>query len=352
MKWNFLLVFLSIILFTNLPLLCYADSTTMRWRTGESNPKRIVFKISDYDTILKFSEDISLSQIGWHSDKLNFYSVTMGSGPTVTTFTISLIQGNLSITNLLENDDLEATGSASSGSLVEFYVQVTYLGQPTTVEINGASTSGTSRYADYTASSSDAWCHNEDKVYLKGVASSDVQFKIDWTPASGDGTSPPPPSPSGEGGLWIPPGIFVTAETIDLGPIQQGTTKNFNTTLTWSGSTTISLAGVKFDGEGTEWLKKQLTTPQTYTRPATETKGIIHVPLTIKLPLQAKLGRYRTIIQYDISPPASTRTYQLTANILWTVTATPIAPTDITQLMTILLLIALVGIIVISIKKH
>jgi hypothetical protein len=170
--------------------------------------------------------------------------------------------------------------------------------------------------------------------------SSTATVEIDWTTQTG-GSS---------GGSTTTPSIFATAETLDIGTVQQGTIKTFNATATWSGRTSITLADVTFTGLGSGWLKHEVDTPLTIQRLAIETTGTIEVPITITVPREAKLGDYTVLIEYKIQ--VGTRTYETTANLMWTVTATPIPPAGIPQIISILLLISLVAVVFISVGKR
>lgn len=187
-----------------------------------------------------------------------------------------------------------------------------------------------------------------DPVYFSGTTilsgtytfTSTVTVEVDWTTETG-GSS---------GGSRTTPSIFATAQNIELGNIQQGTSKEFNATATWTGSTTITLIDVSFSGDGADWLHAEVDAPLTIKRLAIETSGTIQVPLTLTIPREAQLGDYKILIAYKIA--VGTKTYETTANISWSVTSTPILPGPITQLVSIVLLISLVGIVLFGIKKR
>lgn len=186
-----------------------------------------------------------------------------------------------------------------------------------------------------------------DTVYFSGTTilagtysfSSTVTVEIDWTTESG-GSS---------GGRSIS-NIFLSAETTDLGSIQQGVSKNVNATASWSGSATITIVDVSFSGDGAEWLKCQLSLPQTVERLAIETEGTINVPIALTIPSQAKLDSYRVLVEYKIQVGRSM--YQTTANLLFNTVATPVPSEGIPALMTLLLFGCLIAAVFIGIKKR
>jgi len=192
-KWKLLLLFLLLVSLTS-P--CLAD--TMVWRTGESNEERVIFFTRGYGTYLKFYYDLSLSQLGTDSPThtyYKFYDVQMDSGATKSYVQFAVLQGNLTVTKLMENNVFEGTGQASAGSQSEFWIVVSGLEEPLQVQVNGVAIEKTSRWEDYDVASGDVWCYaGSGKVYAKGLASSDVPFSITWAEDSnGNGNGHPPP---------------------------------------------------------------------------------------------------------------------------------------------------------------
>lgn len=162
---------------------------------------------------------------------------------------------------------------------------------------------------------------------------------LDWTTDTGS-----------SGTTITTPSIFLTAKTLDTGQIQQGTSKTVNATVTWIGRTSVTISSISFSGEGSEWLRSTLSVPLTVRRLALESEGKIQATITIRIPQQAKLGKYKTVIEYHIKVGYST--YQTSANIMFTVTSTPLPPGGIPSIVSILLLISLVGIVFVSIQKR
>lgn len=295
MKWKFLPLAISLLLFLIPSSL--ADITT--WRTGESNDPRIVFKITDYDTILKFQYDISISQLGWHTDKIVFYDIEMNEASEISTFTISVIQGNLSITKLMEEYIpsryvLEATGSADSGNQTEFYLIVTDLwsgiGEPSRVVINGTAVEKSGSYAEYDIASGNYWCYSDSKVYVKGLASSNVTYSLEWEEeegGDGDGVTPPPI-------------VSLKSSSIDVGKIEAGSSETFDAILVWSGPSSVVLSNVEFYGRGSEWTKHELTLPLTSERSPLETETKIYVPVMISPSPNAEIDKYKMNIIFQI----------------------------------------------------
>jgi hypothetical protein len=177
---------------------------------------------------------------------------------------------------------------------------------------------------------------------LAGTYSFDshTTVEVDWTTESSGST----------GGTTTMPNIFATAENIDVGTIQQGTSKNFNATATWSGSTTITLADVTFSGTGSNWLEPNMDFPATIRRLAIETSGRISVPITIAIPREARIGDYKVLVEYRIA--VGGQMYETRANILWTVTSTPIPPGGVPTIVSVVLFISLAGVVAFSIRKR
>jgi hypothetical protein len=168
---------------------------------------------------------------------------------------------------------------------------------------------------------------------------STTTVELDWTTESSGST----------GGTTTTPGIFATAENIDIGTIQQGASKNFNATATWSGSTTITLADLAFSGAGSNWLEPGVDFPVTVHRLAIETSGRIIVPISIAIPREARIGDYKVLAEYRIT--VGGQTYETRANILWTVTSTPIPPGGVPTIVSVILFVSLAGAVALSIKK-
>ena len=166
---------------------------------------------------------------------------------------------------------------------------------------------------------------------------STTTVSIDWTEDTGGGGS-------------TPPNVFITAKTIEIGSIRQGTSITLNATATWTGTRTIILSDVTFDGEGKEWFTAQIDVPLTVERAPMESEGRITVPLTITIPSQGKLGSYSVLIEYEIQVGRST--YQTTANVLFDVVISILPTGGIPDLVSILLLIALVAIPLVWIKRR
>jgi hypothetical protein len=168
---------------------------------------------------------------------------------------------------------------------------------------------------------------------------STTTVELDWSTESSGST----------GGTTTTPGIFATAENIDIGTIQHGASKNFNATATWSGSTTITLADVAFSGEGSNWLEAGVDFPVTVHRLAIETSGTINVPITIAIPNEAKIGDYKVLVEYRIT--VGGQMYETRANIMWTVASTPIPPGGVPTIVSVVLFVSLAGAVALSIKK-
>jgi len=166
--------------------------------------------------------------------------------------------------------------------------------------------------------------------------SSTTTVTLDWTEGS-------------SGGVLTPPNVFLTAKTIEIGSIRQGTSITFNATATWTGIRTIIFTDITFEGDGSEWFTAQIDLlPLTIELAHTESEGTIQVPITITVPSQGKLGSYSVLIEYEIQ--VGMATYQTTANVLFDVVIT-IPSEGVPDLVSWLLLIVLIAIPVIWIKR-
>jgi len=140
------------------------------------------FKLSTSNTYIYFDQSIYVDYAYVYTGNVTATNIYMSSGSTLSTFTIAALQGNLTVTKLMESSIIEATGVASTGDWSEFYMQIPTLDEPVSIMINSVEVPVTSNYVDYVASSEDAWYYyGSGKIILKGIASSTVTFMVDWT---------------------------------------------------------------------------------------------------------------------------------------------------------------------------
>lgn len=152
-------------------------------------------------------------------------------------------------------------------------------------------------------------------------------------------------STSGDGG--VTPGIIaIVATDIDLDRIQQGTSRSFNATITWSGMLSIMISQITFSGEGSEWLEPAIDLPylgKAYSRGTQP--GSAPILLKLSIPPQASLGDYAVNIEYTVAA-GTYKSYKVVASLKWTVVATPVAPGGVPAVVTGVLLAVIIAVFV------
>jgi hypothetical protein len=182
--------------------------------------------------------------------------------------------------------------------------------------------------------------YNSATNMLEGtyVLSSDVTVVVDWT-VSGGSTS---------GGSTSGSNVFVSAKAVDVGLVQQGTSKSFEGSLSWSGSLTLTITNVKFTGDGGEWLQTSLAMP--YDVKQVDVQGVVQIPLRLSVPSDAKLGSYTVDVEYVFQ--VGFETYSTKSSVSFSVSATPVSPFGIPSIMTLFLLFGLLGVVAFGFKKY
>jgi hypothetical protein len=171
--------------------------------------------------------------------------------------------------------------------------------------------------------------------------SSTTTVEVSWSPQNQGSTGPSQTT--------VPP-VFVTAEGINAGSIQQGLSKRVNITITWAGSRTIMITDMTFSGLGKDWLNTDFDLPTIAERPMRETSGVIKIPVLINVPSQAEIGNYKVLVAYAFR--VGTQIYTTSANVLWSVSATSVVPTGpIPEVVSLIMIISLLGIGIFAIAR-
>lgn len=155
---------------------------------------------------------------------------------------------------------------------------------------------------------------------------------------------------SGESTGSSQPSIFFSAQSITLGSIQQGTSKTFDASASWTGGLSITIVNVKFSGEGSEWFKCLLTLPYDARRSVLTLDGTATIPIVLTVPKDAKLGNYEVQAEYTVNVGYQSST--TSASITFTIVATPVSPIGIPTMVTAFLLIAMLGVVALGFKKY
>lgn len=93
--------------------------------------KDVPFRLSAYNTYLSFSDNITASRIEVFMGNITFYDVQMGTGPTISKTSFSVINANITVINLFTDQRLTITLDAPSGTTSQTKVYWPYDSTPT-----------------------------------------------------------------------------------------------------------------------------------------------------------------------------------------------------------------------------
>jgi hypothetical protein len=136
-------------------------SSTWRWSS------QYVYYVKDYDTTIKFNNDLYCQQIGFFSDKIKFYNASM-NGET-DTFWLSTKNANVTVTTLFTGKRCVFSLTAPSTTNSTLYLG--NLNEPTYVQVNGVEQNkGT------------AWSYTSTTLTINTTHSSTATITVDWNP--------------------------------------------------------------------------------------------------------------------------------------------------------------------------
>ena len=188
----FYLLLVASVLILSPPAVAQTSTYNFKW-----SPE-LVFKLPAYNTWVGFSDWVYLN--GWEWDSFNattitLYDVKMGEGPNIPQLTISIIGGNMTITQLFYNHELKATVHGETGVPVIIMIdQTLYSGMPSKVTIEGSSYIPLSSRTDFDSCDHPCWYFNqaENQIYIKVVPHSDVLITVTYASIPSPGPAPAP----------------------------------------------------------------------------------------------------------------------------------------------------------------
>lgn len=128
-----LCLFVSVFMFPSLV------QASMQW------DKDIRYKLTSYDTWIQFSDDVTVTYIGFDSDRIKFYSAQMGGSSG--NLYLGVQNANLTVTTLWVNNEAEFSLSGSGTAVLSLYEttkpNAVYINDDATPEDEGWSYSGT-----------------------------------------------------------------------------------------------------------------------------------------------------------------------------------------------------------------
>ena len=93
--------------------------------------KEVIFRLTSFNTLINFLDDITADRLESFMDKVKFYNVQMDSGPTVPEISFSVKDANMTITNLFTNNLINLSLSLNPGTKSE--IKINYTNAPKNV---------------------------------------------------------------------------------------------------------------------------------------------------------------------------------------------------------------------------